>query len=40
VIALGTILAAFPGRLRRRPIDPVSAPVPARERELVGAADG
>jgi hypothetical protein len=28
VMALGTILAAFPGR-RRNPIDPVSAPVPA-----------
>ncbi len=27
VMALGTVLAAFPGR-RRRPIDPVSAPVP------------
>jgi cytochrome c-type biogenesis protein CcmF len=40
VIGLGTILAAFPGRLRRRPVDPVSAPVPAPERELVGAADG
>jgi cytochrome c-type biogenesis protein CcmF len=39
VIALGTLLAAFPGR-RRRPIDPVSAPVPPPERELVGAADG
>jgi cytochrome c-type biogenesis protein CcmF len=45
IVALGTILAAFPGR-RRRPIDPVSAPS-ARERpaappspELVGAHDG
>ena len=44
VIALGTVLAAFPGR-RRRPIDPVSAPS-ATERpatpppELVGARDG
>ena len=28
VMALGTILAAFPGR-RRNPIDPVSAPLPA-----------
>jgi len=32
IIAAGTLLAAWPGR-RRRPIDPVSAPVPA-------AADG
>jgi cytochrome c-type biogenesis protein CcmF len=28
VMALGTVLAAWPGRLRRRPTDPVSAPVP------------
>jgi hypothetical protein len=28
LLALGTILAAFPGR-RRRPTDPVSAPVPS-----------
>jgi len=28
IMALGTILAAFPGR-RRNPIDPVSAPLPA-----------
>ncbi len=34
VMALGTLLAAFPGSRRRRPTDPVSAPVP--ERELVG----
>ncbi|MFL6206371.1 MAG: heme lyase CcmF/NrfE family subunit [Acidimicrobiales bacterium] len=27
VMALGTILAAWPGRLRRRPTDPVSAPI-------------
>jgi len=33
VIALGTVLAAFPGRHRRNPIDPVSAPVPAPEPE-------
>ena len=47
IVALGTVLAAFPGR-RRRPIDPVSAPAD-RERsasasppppELVGANDG
>jgi cytochrome c-type biogenesis protein CcmF len=30
LMALGTLLAAFPGR-RRRPIDPVSGPVPGRE---------
>jgi cytochrome c-type biogenesis protein CcmF len=29
VMAAGTILAAFPGRRRRNPIDPVSAPLPA-----------
>jgi cytochrome c-type biogenesis protein CcmF len=29
VMVLGTALAAFPGRRRRNPIDPVSAPVPA-----------
>jgi cytochrome c-type biogenesis protein CcmF len=28
LMALGTILAAFPGHRRRRPTDPVSAPVP------------
>jgi cytochrome c-type biogenesis protein CcmF len=28
LMALGTVLAAFPGTRRRRPIDPVSAPVP------------
>jgi cytochrome c-type biogenesis protein CcmF len=28
VMALGTVLAAWPGRRRRRPTDPVSAPVP------------
>ena len=27
MMALGTVLAAFPGRRRRRPTDPVSAPV-------------
>jgi cytochrome c-type biogenesis protein CcmF len=44
LIAVGTLLAAFPGRWRRRPTDPVSAPVPAAkttvravdEPELVG----
>ena len=42
VIAIGTVLAAFPGR-RRRPIDPVSAPIAAADQsspELVGAVDG
>ena len=40
VMALGTLLAAFPGSRRRRPTDPVSAPV-ASDRELVevGADD-
>jgi cytochrome c-type biogenesis protein CcmF len=28
MMALGTLLAAFPGNRRRRPIDPVSAPLP------------
>jgi cytochrome c-type biogenesis protein CcmF len=28
LMALGTLFAAFPGNRRRRPIDPVSAPVP------------
>ena len=39
VIALGTLLAAWPGRRRRRPTDPASAPVPLDddEREPVGA---
>jgi cytochrome c-type biogenesis protein CcmF len=32
LMAVGTLLAAFPGR-RRRPIDPVSAPVPTREEQ-------
>ena len=45
IIAIGTILAAFPGRRRRRPIEPVSAPIPdEREREpepdLVAVSDG
>ena len=29
IMALGTLLAAFPGSRRRRPTDPVSAPVPS-----------
>jgi cytochrome c-type biogenesis protein CcmF len=28
LMALGTVLAAFPGNRRRNPIEPVSAPVP------------
>jgi cytochrome c-type biogenesis protein CcmF len=27
LVATGTVLAAFPGRRRRRPTDPVSAPI-------------
>ena len=34
--ALGTVLAAFPGRHRRRPTDAVSAPVPLDDPEPVG----
>ncbi len=37
VMALGTLLAAFPGSRRRRPTDPVSAPV-AGDREFVEVA--
>jgi cytochrome c-type biogenesis protein CcmF len=29
LMAIGTVLAAFPGRRRRNPIDPVSSPVPS-----------
>jgi cytochrome c-type biogenesis protein CcmF len=44
LMATGTLLAAFPGRRRRRPTDPVSAPVPearvtqgvVQEPDLVG----
>ena len=28
MMAVGTLFAAFPGNRRRRPVDPVSAPVP------------
>ena len=35
VMALGSVLAAFPGR-RRNPIDPVSAPVPGPAEEPEG----
>jgi cytochrome c-type biogenesis protein CcmF len=33
LMALGTVLAAFPGGRRRLPVDPVSAPVPERQPE-------
>jgi cytochrome c-type biogenesis protein CcmF len=39
VMALGTMLAAFPGR-RRNPVDPVSAPVPDAAAPAGGAAPG
>jgi hypothetical protein len=35
VMVLGTALAAFPGRRRRKPVDPASAPVPIDD-ELTG----
>ena len=40
VMAIGTLLAAFPGRRRRRPTDPVSAPisVPAEPAEPDGVS--
>jgi cytochrome c-type biogenesis protein CcmF len=31
LMALGTVLSAFPGRRRRRPTDPTSAPVPVED---------
>ncbi len=34
MMVVGTLLAAFPGNRRRRPIDPVSAPVPEMAREV------
>ena len=39
LMAVGTLLAAFPGRRRRRPTDPVSAPIGVEDRppELVEA---
>ena len=36
LMALGTALAAWPGRRRRRPTDPASAPVPVDDRVVVG----
>jgi cytochrome c-type biogenesis protein CcmF len=38
LMAIGTMLAAFPGRRRRRPTDPVSAPIVTEDPELVEAA--
>ena len=35
----GTILAAFPGRRRRNPIDPVSSPVPTDDGERDAPGD-
>ena len=43
LMAVGTVLAAFPGRRRRNPLDPVSAPIPApsdRAVEVSGARVG
>jgi cytochrome c-type biogenesis protein CcmF len=42
LMAVGTLLAAFPGQRRRRPVEPVSAPIRGDEPErvLVGVADG
>ena len=46
LMAIGTVLSAFPGNRRRRPTDPVSAPIPGVEpvgvtavAEVAGAAD-
>ena len=38
VMAVGTLLSAFPSGRRRRPTDPVSAPIP--ERRLATTPDG
>jgi cytochrome c-type biogenesis protein CcmF len=40
VMVLGTALAAFPGRRRRNPIDPVSAPVPGADLADGGGSGG
>jgi cytochrome c-type biogenesis protein CcmF len=42
LMVIGTLLAAFPGERRRRPVEPVSAPIRGDEPErvLVGAVDG
>jgi hypothetical protein len=36
---VGTLLAAFPGKHRRRPTDPVSAPVPVNDGAASEPAD-
>jgi cytochrome c-type biogenesis protein CcmF len=38
VMAIGTLLAAFPGSRRRRPTDPVSAPIDVGDRAAAGEA--
>ena len=38
VIFVGSFMAAFPGKRRRRPTDPASAPVPGKERTAPGEA--
>ena len=38
LMAVGTVLAAFPGRRRRNPIDPVSSPVPSGDRRTAEPA--
>ncbi len=40
VMAVGTLLAAFPGARRRRPVDPVSAPVDLGRADRVDESDG
>jgi cytochrome c-type biogenesis protein CcmF len=40
IMALGTMLAAFPGSRRRLAIDPVSAPILLDGPDPDGAADG
>jgi cytochrome c-type biogenesis protein CcmF len=41
MMAVGTVLSAFPGRRRRQPTDAVSAPVPdVREPELEASVPG
>jgi len=39
VMAFGTVLAAVPGRRRRRPTDPVSAPIPGARAPVVPSTD-
>jgi cytochrome c-type biogenesis protein CcmF len=38
LMAIGTVLAAFPGRRRRNPLDPVSAPIAAATRTAAATA--